>query len=180
MADNKSGQSKTEPPTQKRLRDLRRKGQVAKSRDVPATAVVIAGVAFLALAGHLLIEGISAMLDEAADFHDHHPYAELHHLPGLLDHFSPCWRPRRPWVFGEFADSDAFRDPRTLADADGRRPWWTSADPDVNPQGARWAMEVTGFADALERGGSGARGDELRRVSDAASLLLRRFRWSDN
>ncbi|HEY5808988.1 MAG TPA: EscU/YscU/HrcU family type III secretion system export apparatus switch protein, partial [Povalibacter sp.] len=68
MADNKSSQSKTEPPTQKRLRDLRRKGQVAKSRDVPATAVVIAGVTFLALAGHLLIGGISAMVNEAASF----------------------------------------------------------------------------------------------------------------
>ena len=94
-----------------------------------------------------------------ADFHDHHPYAELHHLPELLDHFAPRWRARQPWVFGEFADSDAFRDPRTLTDDHGRPPWWTSADPRLNPQGARWAMEVTGFVDALVLGGSGSRAD---------------------
>ncbi|MET0773668.1 MAG: sugar-binding domain-containing protein [Candidatus Limnocylindrales bacterium] len=119
-------------------------------------------------------EAYGGSLDEAADFHDHHPYAELHHLPELLDHFAPRWRRRQPWVFGEFADSDAFRDPRAQADARGRLPWWTSPDASRNPQGARWAMEVTGFAEALQQAGSGTRADELRRISDQASLLLRR------
>lgn len=119
-------------------------------------------------------EAYGGRLDEAADFHDHHPYAELHHLPELLDHFAPRWRPRQPWLFGEFADSDAFRDPRTIVDEQGEAPWWLSDDPSRNPQGARWTMDVTGFAATLGDAAEGHPGEVLRDLSEQASLLHRR------
>ncbi|HKE94698.1 MAG TPA: EscU/YscU/HrcU family type III secretion system export apparatus switch protein, partial [Povalibacter sp.] len=68
MADNKPSQSKTEPPTPKRLRDLRRKGQVAKSRDVPATAVLVAGGILLMAAGGLLCDALREIMERSVSF----------------------------------------------------------------------------------------------------------------
>ena len=66
MTDESTSQAKTEAPTARRLRDLRKKGQVAQSRDVSATAVVIAGVAFLSIAGAWVLDGLNAILQRAA------------------------------------------------------------------------------------------------------------------
>src|SRR5215510_9758050 len=45
------GGEKTEQPTEKRLRDARRKGQVAKSQDLTSAVLLTVAVAVLALAG---------------------------------------------------------------------------------------------------------------------------------
>jgi type III secretion protein U len=66
MRERQTSEAKTEPPTQKRLRDLRRKGQVAKSSDVPATAALIGGVCFLLLAGGHMIGRLNRILERAA------------------------------------------------------------------------------------------------------------------
>jgi len=70
MSERNSSQSKTEQPTRKRLRDLRRKGQVAKSPDVPATAAVLVGVLCFSLAGEYLLDRLQSTLQSAvtADF----------------------------------------------------------------------------------------------------------------
>jgi len=39
-----SDQEKTEPATPKRLQEMREKGQVAKSREVPSIAVLVASL----------------------------------------------------------------------------------------------------------------------------------------
>jgi flagellar biosynthetic protein FlhB len=59
MADESQGQ-KTEEPTPKRLRDARRKGQVAQSRDLTAAVALVAAVAGLAATGsHLAGEWVA-------------------------------------------------------------------------------------------------------------------------
>src|SRR5215216_5268042 len=70
MSERQTSQSKTEPPTPKRLRDLRKKGQVARSRDVPATAVVAVTVLCLAFGGAYLLDGFRNILNRSmsADF----------------------------------------------------------------------------------------------------------------
>jgi hypothetical protein len=45
-----------------------------------------------------------------ADFTDYHPYYDLHFFEPLLDNWRRDWQPPRPWIFGEFCDSDTFRD----------------------------------------------------------------------
>jgi len=133
------------------------------------------------LVGHALVrdnsgsgEAYGGLLDESADFHDHHPYADLPWLPGLLQYFGPAWRPPQPWLLGEFADSDVIRDPRALAGPDGRAPWWADRDVTTNPQGARWAMEPASIGAALDRSGLTSRMTELRQTSEQASLLHRK------
>jgi hypothetical protein len=120
-------------------------------------------------------EAYGGSVDEHAEFHDHHFYADLEYLRGMLDHFAPAWRPAQPWLFGEFADSDAFRDPRTLAGPDGRLPWWASPDATVNPQGARWAMEVTELPAALGTSGYALQADYLQTLTNHAALLHRKY-----
>jgi type III secretion protein U len=66
VSERESSQAKTEPPTTKRLRDLRRKGQVAKSPDVGATAGVIAGLGALLVAGGQLVDRLNRLLERSA------------------------------------------------------------------------------------------------------------------
>ena len=45
-----------------------------------------------------------------ADFYDYHFYADLTYFEQLCETFSPTWRAKRPWIFGEYCDSDTLRD----------------------------------------------------------------------
>ena len=67
-------------------------------------------------------EAYAGLGADYADFADYHFYCDLHYFTPLLDHFRRDWRQPRPWIFGEFCDSDTYRDPDRL-DAGGR-PWW--------------------------------------------------------
>jgi flagellar biosynthetic protein FlhB len=51
MAENDQAQERTEQPTQKRLDDARRKGQIPRSRDLTAAAVMLAGGSALYMMG---------------------------------------------------------------------------------------------------------------------------------
>lgn len=69
-----------------------------------------------------------------ADFFDYHFYAELPHMEQLLETFTPSWRSTRPWMFGEFADSDTMRDLSLIRAARGvERLVWELDDLHRNP-----------------------------------------------
>lgn len=54
MAESESGQDKTEDPTEKRKRDAREKGEIARSKELNTVAVTTAGAGgLLAFGGHL-------------------------------------------------------------------------------------------------------------------------------
>ncbi|MDP3316324.1 MAG: EscU/YscU/HrcU family type III secretion system export apparatus switch protein [Devosia sp.] len=59
MADN-SDQDKTEEPTSKRLADAKKKGQIARSRELNTFAMLIASATFLLMQGQKLGEGLIA------------------------------------------------------------------------------------------------------------------------
>lgn len=62
MAEETSGQEKTEAPTQRRLQDARDKGDVAKSMEIPSAAVLLAALLTIYMAGGYILERIFAML----------------------------------------------------------------------------------------------------------------------
>ena len=62
MAEEEDRASKTEDPTQKKLDDARRKGDVAKSPDVPAFAALAAAGSVALLAGGSMARDLSASL----------------------------------------------------------------------------------------------------------------------
>ena len=72
----KSSSDKTEQPTQKRIRDARKKGQVAKSEDVGSTAVLVGAVLCLWSANELFIEDVERLLLSATALE----YGALHEI----------------------------------------------------------------------------------------------------
>ncbi|OIO60851.1 MAG: EscU/YscU/HrcU family type III secretion system export apparatus switch protein [Verrucomicrobia bacterium CG_4_10_14_3_um_filter_43_23] len=56
MSDDKQSGEKTEDPTDKRLRDARKKGQVAKSADVSSTWLLIVMFVYFAMFKYILLE----------------------------------------------------------------------------------------------------------------------------
>jgi len=70
-------------------------------------------------------EAYKGLSFDYADFNDYHFYCDLHYFVPLVDHFRRDWREARPWIFGEFCDSDDFRDVDEINAANGgQRPAW--------------------------------------------------------
>ncbi|MDQ3856300.1 MAG: glycoside hydrolase [Chloroflexota bacterium] len=134
------------------------------------------------LAGNALVrdnsgsgEAYGGLLNEHAEFYDYHFYSDLQWFRPLLDHFTPRWRREMPWLFGEYCDLDTFRDLRRLRDGAGELPWWTSADPAINPQGARWQYDLPEQEARLRASGLWERGEEPERLSRKQALLHRKW-----
>lgn len=83
-------------------------------------------------------------LREFGDFYDFHPYCDLPFYPLVLDSLLVGPRKKMPILLGEFNDYDVHRD---LARLKRERPYWTSQDPYLNDQGARWQHDLPGILD---------------------------------
>jgi hypothetical protein len=120
-------------------------------------------------------EAYGGLLNEFAEYYDYHFYSDIQLLGELIDTFTPRWRPVQPWLFGEFCDSDTFRDLRKLYAANHEKPWWTSNDSSLNPQGARWQYDLPFQEERLKENGFWERGEELEQISNNQALLHRKF-----
>ena len=75
MAENENGQDRTEQPTQKRLDEARKSGQVPRSRELTTAAVVLvagmglrfSGAAMSAGFASLMKSGLTLSRDQALD-----------------------------------------------------------------------------------------------------------------
>jgi hypothetical protein len=144
--------------------------------DAVARAAV-AGVLFCDNSGSG--EAYGGLAEDFADFTDYHTYSDLHYLEGVLDHWRRDWLPPRPWLFGEFCDSDGWRDRRRLLAAnDGEVPWWLTAE---NPTCA-WRPEMQAVLEydaRIAAAGSPFTGlpaaETLLAVARAQSLMVRKY-----
>lgn len=71
MAEEQDNSQKTEEPTQKRLEEARKKGDVAKSQDVPVWFLMLASAAMLAAAGPVatgIAQPLARILDHPHEF----------------------------------------------------------------------------------------------------------------
>ncbi len=150
-------------------------------RQVGADVLQPLFTAVKSLAGDALVrdnsgsgEAYGGLLNEYAEYYDYHFYSELQFFRPLLDHFTPRWRPIKPWVFGEFCDLDTFRDLGRLRRVQAD-PWWTLDDPAINPQGARWQYDVAYQDQRLRENGFAERAPELERISERQALLHRKW-----
>ncbi len=62
MAENQDGQEKSEQPTAKRLNEAKRKGQVARSKELNTMAITLIGVIFLTMASGQLGGGLQDLM----------------------------------------------------------------------------------------------------------------------
>ena len=121
-------------------------------------------------------ECYGGLLKENADYYDYHLYCDLPFIRGSFDYFVPRWRTPQPWFFGEFCDADACRDLPAVREANGGEfPWWFSRNEQVNPQGARWDMNILGVWDNVQKYGLEARLPELMAGQRLQTLLHRKF-----
>jgi hypothetical protein len=151
------------------------------NRSVPAKVLSSLFSLVKGLAGDALVrdnsgsgEAYGGLLDEYAEFYDYHFYSDIQFYRGLIDEFSPRWRPTQPWLFGEFCDVDSYRDLRPLLQ-DGKMPWWLVADASINPQGARWQYDVPYQQQRLLDNGMWERSDELVQLSERQALFYRKY-----
>jgi hypothetical protein len=69
-----------------------------------------------------------------ADFFDYHFYADLQNMENLMEAFTPTWRSYRPWLFGEFCDSDTMRSLKKIREKKGVEVlFWEQGDTSKNP-----------------------------------------------
>lgn len=84
MAEEEQSQEKTEQPSEKRLKELREKGQVARSKDFNATVILLfSGLGFLIFGGHLSRQ-MGQMMRQSFEFNR----AMLYTPAIALEHFS--------------------------------------------------------------------------------------------
>jgi flagellar biosynthetic protein FlhB len=72
VAEDQDNSQKTEDPTQKRLEEARKKGDIAKSQDVPVWFLLMATAAIMAGAGPLagmIADPLTRLLDHPHEFH---------------------------------------------------------------------------------------------------------------
>src|SRR5580704_1778002 len=62
MAEESDGSSKTEEATPRKLEEARKRGEVAKSSDVPSWASLTAATGFLAIAGGWMMRDLATQL----------------------------------------------------------------------------------------------------------------------
>ncbi len=67
MAEEQSGQEKTEAPTQRRLKEARDKGDIARSTEVPSAAVLLAALFTLYLSGDSMLAAIMDLMRHYLD-----------------------------------------------------------------------------------------------------------------
>jgi len=110
-----------------------------------------------------------------SDFTDYHPYYDLHYFEPLLDNWRRDWQKPRPWIFGEFCDSDTFRDQEQIIQANnGIRPWWLTKENPVTT----WRPESKAMLEAQERLAKVQlpfTPQEITRVSYAQSQVIRKY-----
>jgi flagellar biosynthetic protein FlhB len=62
MAESESGQDKTEDPTEKRKKDSREKGEIARSKELNTLAVMLAGAGGLLIFGGMLAQDLMELM----------------------------------------------------------------------------------------------------------------------
>lgn len=112
---------------------------------------------------------------DLADFYDYHTYTDLHFFEPMLDHWRRDWRTPRPWIFGEFNDSDNYRDLNAIIAAnEGKRPWWITEENPLHtsrPQVAALLAQLQRIEDA----DLGFTPEELTTLSRAQSLTVIKY-----
>jgi flagellar biosynthetic protein FlhB len=87
-----SDQEKTEPATPKRLQEMKEKGQVAKSREIPSVAVLVAGLLILYFLGSVMIKEYMELMKWTFKISASFQLEEASLRWLLIECLQRCWR----------------------------------------------------------------------------------------
>jgi hypothetical protein len=126
-------------------------------------------------------EAYGGLQVDFADFADYHTYSDLEFFEEMLDHWQRDWQSSRPLIFGEFCDSDTYRDPEKIrglsdhrADPTGLLPWWLT----INNPVMDWRTEtrpVLHQEESIAAAELGLTHQQLQEISYAGSLAIRKY-----
>ena len=102
------------------------------------------------------------------DFYDYHFYTDPHFFQSLVDHFDRDYRPRKPWIFGEFCDADTGRDFSRLQP----QPWWLTDPVLLDRDDFRYTRDYQG---RLAAAGIGDGGAALTQTGRRQAMAVRKF-----
>ena len=116
-------------------------------------------------------ECYGGLLKEHADFYDYHFYTDPHFYRDLMDYFASDWREDKPWLYGEFCDSDTVRDLAKVMEAyGGNKPWWLVP----TKLGIKWPVGYFYQKERMVEAGLWDRLDELVETSKAKAQVYRK------
>jgi hypothetical protein len=125
-------------------------------------------------------EAYGGLQIDFADFTDYHTYSDLEFFEEMLDHWQRDWKPPRPLIFGEFCDSDTYRDPEAIqvlsdgGDLHSLPPWWlTNENPVMD-----WRTEthpVLHQKESIAAAELNLTHQQLQEISYAGSLAIRKY-----
>jgi len=121
-------------------------------------------------------EAYGGHTEDQSDFYDYHFYCDLHYFRPLIEHFRRDWRMQRSWAFGEFSDSDEYRDPATLPAPYQPGGWWREVyGIEGNPD--RWAYPQQEARMAANRaaGWITHTDSQIAAISRRESIVVRKF-----
>ena len=88
MAESSDGQEKTEQPTPKRLNEAREKGQVARSRELTTTIMLLSASVGLIAFGPVIAAGLGEVMTNSFAIHRAHVFDTKYMLDTFLDSVS--------------------------------------------------------------------------------------------
>ena len=152
------------------------------NRDVDEQLMGEMNSAVRSLAGDVLLcdnsgsgESYEGLDCDFSDFTDYHPYYDLHYLEPLLNNWRRDWQNPRPLIFGEFCDSDTFRNVSEIIQAhEDQRPWWMTSENPVTT----WRSESQAMLEVqerLEEHQLSYSALELKQISYAQSMIERKY-----
>lgn len=77
-------------------------------------------------------ENFGGVTNASSDIYDYHFYAELYNLGTMINEFTRSYRATKPWLFGEFNDSDTFRLVKDIKAQSEGEVWWVDPNEKVN------------------------------------------------
>jgi hypothetical protein len=113
-------------------------------------------------------EAYGGVLTDLSDFYDYHFYTDPHFFASLVDHFHREYRPRKPWIYGEFCDADTLRD---FAQLDSL-PWWLTDNVTLDRDEHTWMREHPARLRAANITDGGA---ALTRIARQQATAVRKF-----
>jgi Glycosyl hydrolase 2 galactose-binding domain-like/Glycosyl hydrolases family 2 len=121
-------------------------------------------------------ECYGGLQEDFADFWDYHFYGDLQNMENLMEVFTSGWRTYRPWMFGEFCDSDTLRNMPAIRAAQGKeRIMWESGDPEKNPVSLlKPDFFLDQFDGKMEKSGIAADFQKLYKLSIDHSMVHRK------
>lgn len=125
-------------------------------------------------------ECFEGVTNSQSDIYDYHFYAELYNLEGLVNEFTRSYRFVRPWIFGEYNDSDTFRLVKDIEKSSNYELWWLNDQEEKNllrmsHKGFNSDLPIYNQKKILKEYGVEEEVEDIKEMSLKQSYMIRKY-----